>query len=131
METQKIVNSLNGSGNENSKFATKKWYVIDSESKGNYSHENPIKFLTSSLESNLCDYSNAYILVTGKITVTPNIAATQAVFKNCAPFKDYRTEINDTVTDYADFINIAMPMYNLSEYSENYSDISGSLWDFK
>ena len=44
METQKIVNLLNGSDNENSKFATKKWYVIDSESKGNYSHGNEIKF---------------------------------------------------------------------------------------
>ena len=65
METQKIVNLLNGSNNESSKFAIKKWYVIDSESKCNYSHENPIKFLTSSLESNLCDYSDAYILVTG------------------------------------------------------------------
>ena len=50
METQKIVNLLNGSDNENSKFATKKWYVIDSESKGVYSHKNPIKFLTSSLD---------------------------------------------------------------------------------
>ena len=59
METQKIVNLLNGSDNENSKFATKKWYVIDSESKGVYSHENEIKFLTSSLESSLCDYSDA------------------------------------------------------------------------
>ena len=62
METQKIVNLLNGCDNENSKFATKKWYVIDSESKGNYSHE--INVLTSSLESSLCDYSDAYILVT-------------------------------------------------------------------
>ena len=44
MEMQKIVNFLNGSDNENSKFATKKMYVIDSESKGNYSHENPIEF---------------------------------------------------------------------------------------
>ena len=61
METQKIC--------KNSKFATKKWYVIDSESKGNYSHENPIKFLTSSLESSLCDYSDAYILVTGKLVL--------------------------------------------------------------
>ena len=74
MKTQKIVNLLNGSDNENSKFATKKWYVIDSESKGNYSHENPIKFLTSSLESSLCDYSDAYILVTGNITVARTIA---------------------------------------------------------
>ena len=70
METQKIVNFLNDSDNENSMFATKKWYVIDNESKGNYSHENPIKFLTNSLESSLCDYSDAHILVTGNITVT-------------------------------------------------------------
>ena len=104
METQKVVNFLNGSDNQNSKFATKKWYVIDSESKGNYSHENPIKFLTSSLESGLCDYSDAYILVTGNITVTRPIAATaadantqrkkrlaaatQVIFKNCAPIED-------------------------------------------
>ena len=115
METQKIVNLLNCSDNENSKFATKKRYVIDSESKGNYSHENPIKFLTSLLESNLCDYSDAYILVTGNITATPNNAATQVVFKNCAPFKDCRTKINDTFVDYADLINITMPMYNLIE----------------
>ena len=68
METEKTVNLLNGSDNENSEIATKKWYVIDSESKGNYSHESPIKFLTSSLQSNLCDYSDAYILVTRDIT---------------------------------------------------------------
>ena len=47
METQKIVNLLNGSDNENSKFATKKWYVIDSKSKGNCSPENRIKLSTS------------------------------------------------------------------------------------
>ena len=128
----------------------KKWYVIDSESKGKYSHHDPIKFLTKSIGSSLCDYSDGYILVTGNITVTrtiaaaaaaaaggdpqrkqPLYAATQVVFKNCAPFKDCRTEINDTFVDYADFINITMPMYNLIEYSDNYSDTSGSLWDFK
>ena len=86
METQNIVNLLNGSDNKISKFATKKWYVIDSESEGNYSHENLIKFVTSSLESNLCDYSDAYIFITGNITATPNNVATQVVFKNCAPF---------------------------------------------
>ena len=103
METQKIVNLLNDIDNKNSKFATKKWYVIDSESKGNYSHENPIKFLTSSLESSLCDYSDAYILVTGNITVTRTIAAavsggnpqrkqplnaaTQVIFKKLCTFQ--------------------------------------------
>ena len=57
METQKIVNLLNDSDNENWKFAKKKKkrYVIDSESKGNYSHKNSIKFLTNSLESSFCD----------------------------------------------------------------------------
>ena len=141
METQKIVNLLNGSDNENSKFATKKWYIIDSESKGNYSHENPIKFLTKSIESSLCDYSDAYILVTGNITVTRTIAvpagspagtnpqrkqpldaATQVIFKNCAPFKKCSTEIAGGLADEMDFINITMPMYNLTEYSDNYSD---------
>ena len=68
MVTQKIVNLLNNSENEYSKFATKK-YVIDSESKSNYSHENPIKFLTNSLESSTCDYSDACILVTENIAV--------------------------------------------------------------
>ena len=63
METQKIVNLLNSPENQYSKFATKKWYVIDSESKGNYSHDDLIKFLTKSIESSLCD-SDAYILVT-------------------------------------------------------------------
>ena len=116
-----MLNLLNDSNNENSEFATKKWYVIDSESKGNYSHKNPIIFLTSSLESNLFDYSDAYILVTGNITVTRTIAvataasnndnphrkpldaATQVIFKNCAPFKDCRTEINGTFVDLCRF----------------------------
>ena len=131
METQKIVNWLNSSENEYSKFATKKWYVIDSESKSGYLYEDPIKFLPKSIESSLCDYSDAYILVTGNISVTPNDAATQVIFKNCAPFEKCRTEINETFVDDAQHINIAMPMYNLIEYSGSYSDTSGSLWQFK
>ena len=111
--------------------------------KGVYSHENEIKFLTSSLESSLCDYSDAYILVTGNITVTRTIAgdpvqrkqvlteATQVVFKNCAPFKKCFTEIDGTLVDDPHFINITMPMNNLIEYSDNYSDTSGRLWSFK
>ena len=94
METQKIVNLLNGSDNENAKFATKKQYIIDSESKGVYSHEDEIKFFTSSLESSLCDYSDVYILVTGNINVTGGDNNTKVAFKNCAPFEKCRTEIN-------------------------------------
>ena len=133
METQKIVNLLNGSDNENSKFATKKWYVIDSESKGNYSHPDPIKFLTKSIESSLCDYSDAYILVTGNISVKRRNAAdtadialgaiTQVAFKICAPFQKCLAEIDGTLVDEANFI-ITMPMYNLIEYSDNYGDFA-------
>ena len=146
METQKISNLLNSSENKFLKFETEKWYVIDSESNGSYSHHDSIKFLTKSIESSLCDYSDAYILVTGNIAVTRTIAAaddnpiqrnqqltaaTQVAFTNCAPFKNCRTDISDTFVDEADFTNIAMPMYNLVEYSDNYSNTSGTLWGFK
>ena len=80
-------------------------------------------------------------LVTGNITVKSRNAAdttdialgaiTQIAFKNCTPFEKCRTEINGTFVDEADFINITMPMYNLTEYSNNYSDTSGSLWQFR
>ena len=94
METQKNLNLLNDTNNENSKFATKEWYVIHSETKGNnYLPDNEIKCLTGSLESNLCDYSDAYILVTGNITVAGGNANTKVAFKNCAPFEECRTEI--------------------------------------
>ena len=119
MKTQKIVNLLNSSDNENQKIATKKWCIIDSKSKGNYLPDNEIKFLASLLESNLCDYSNAYILVTGNINVTGGDANTKVAFKNCAPFKKCRTEINETFVDDAEHINIAIPVYNLIEYSDN------------
>ena len=146
METQKVVNLLNGSDNETQNLQQQKRYVIDSETTGKYSQHNPIKFLTKPIESSLCDYSDAYILVKGNIAVTRTIAAasnnllqikqllaavTEIAFKDCAPFKDCRTEINDTFVDYTDVINTAMPMYNLIEYSDNYSDSSGSLWGFK
>ena len=63
----------------------KKQYVIDSESKGLYSHQNLIKFLTSSLESSLCDYSNVYVSVTGNIAVAGADNNTKFAFTNCAP----------------------------------------------
>ena len=85
----------------------------------------------NSLESSLRDYSDPYILVTGNINVTGGNNNTKVVFKNCAPFKKCRTEVNEIFVDDVQHINIAMPMYNLIEYSDNYSDTSGSLWGFK
>ena len=66
---------LDGTDKKNTKFATKKWYVIDSQSKGSYSHHDPKKLLTQSIESSLCGYSDANILVTGDIVVTRTVAA--------------------------------------------------------
>ena len=91
------------------------------------------KYKLIAIESSLCDYSHTYISVTGNIRVKRRNAAdtadialgpiTQVIFKNCAPFK--------TFVDETGFINIAMPMCNLIEYSDKYSDTSGSLWRFK
>ena len=70
-------------------------------------------------------------MVTGNIAVVGADNNTKVAFKNCAPFRKCRTEINETFIDEAEHINIAMPMYNLIEYSDNYSDTSGSLSHFK
>ena len=131
METQKVINLLNDSSNEESKFATKRWYVKDSHTaKDKHNQNNSIKLETESIKSILCDYSDAFILVTGDITVTAD-NDTDVAFKNCAAFSTCKTEINDAFIEEANYIYIAMPMYNLIEYSDNYSDTSGSLWQFK
>ena len=83
------------------------------------------------MESYLCDYSDANVLVTGDITVTGGNASTKVAFKNCALFNKCRTEINGTFADEVDFFNVSVPMYNLIEYSDNYSDTSESLQQFK
>ena len=117
--------------NEESKFATKKWYVIDSQTtKGKYTQDDTIKFETETIKSNLCVYSDAFILVTRNITVNAD-NNTDVAFKNCAPFSTCTTKINDIFVDKANHIYIAMLMYILIEYSDNYSDTSGSSWQFK
>ena len=74
---------------------------------------------------------NQKVTVTGNINVAGDDANTKVAFKNCAPFTKCITEINETFIDDAEHINITMPMYNLIEYSDNHSDTSGSLWQFK
>ena len=86
--------------------------------------------MKQTIKSSLCDYCDAFILVTGNITVAAN-NDTYVAFKNCAPFSTCTTKINDMFVDEANHIYIAMPMYNLIEYNDNYSDTSGSLWKFK
>ena len=126
--------------NQPSKFRTKNWVEINGESRGTCNVNSQIKFKTAMLKSSLCDYSDAYILVKGTITITragDNAAARQAderdkgvVFKNCVPFTNCISEINNTQVDNAKDIDIVMPMYNLIEYSDNYVKTSGSLWQY-
>ena len=88
------------------------------------------------LKSSLCDYSNAYILVKGKIKITGRGADAKArqaderdngvAFKNCAPFTNCISEINNTQVDNAKDIDIVIPIYNLIEYRDNYAQTSGS-----
>ena len=131
METQKIVNLLNGIFNESSKFATKKWYIINDLNNGQYRIGNEsgttIKFETKVIEPNLCDYSDAYVLVTGDIAAVGGDANTRIAFKNCAPFRKCVTHINDEHAETAENLDIIVPMYHLLEYSDNYADSSGSL----
>ena len=120
-------------------FRTRNWVEINDESRETYTG-NDIKFKTTMLRSNLCDYADAYILAKGTIKITragDDAAARQAderdkgvTFKNCAPFTKCINRINNTQIDNAKDIDIVMPMYNLNEYSDNYSKTSGSLWQY-
>ena len=105
----------------------KKWVEINDESRGTYNVNSQVKFKTLMLKSSLCDYSNAYILVKGTITVNNTAAAytdannnnKKVIFKNCAPFTNCISEINNTQVDNAKDLDIVLPMYNLIEYSNN------------
>ena len=123
METQKIVNLLNDTGNESERFATRKWYVINDQNNTEYvdgnNDDSNIKFETKVIKSSLCDYSDAYILVTGDVTATGGVENTNVVSKNCAPFTKCVTHINNEDIDTTDNIDFIIPMYNLTEYSDN------------
>ena len=138
MEYQKIANLLNDETNQPYKFRTRNWVEINDDARGTYSPSKQIKFKTSMLRSNLCDYSDAYILVKGNITVNntagdgaaANNTNKKVIFKNCTPFTSCISKVNNTEIDNAQYINIVMPMYNLIEYSDNYLKTSGSLLQY-
>ena len=137
-EYQKIAIFLDNASNQPSKFRTKNWVEINDESRGGYTTGSDIKFKTTMLRSSLCDYADAYILVKGTITITgagDDAAARRAdernkgvIFKNCAPFTKCISKINDAEIDNAQDIDIVMPMYNLIEYSDNFSKTFRSSW---
>ena len=128
MECQKIINLLDSNDKESQKFATKRWYIINN-AYGNGEDGTTIKFETKVIKPNLCDYSDAYILVTGNIQNKP--ANSVVTFKNCAPFRTCDVTINDEHVEKAEDLDIVMPMYNLLEYSDNYQNSTGSIYQFK
>ena len=105
MEYQKTVNLLDNKSNQPSKFRTKNWTEINDQSRGVYNTNSDIRFKTTMLKSSLCDYSDAYILVKGRITITgagDDVAKRQADVKNCSPFINCKSEINNIVDSAKD-----------------------------
>ena len=129
---------IDDASNEPSTFRIQNWVEINHELRGTYNVNSQIKFKTAMLKSNLRDYSDAYILLKGSITINNTAAAGTAgnnsnkkiIFKNCARFTNCISEINNTQVHNAKDIDIVKPMYNLTEYSDNYSKTSGSLWQY-
>ena len=143
MEYDKINDLLLSEDNESeklSKFVTREYVRVNSLSN-TYNENKSIRFKTPMLRSNLCDYSDAYILVKGTITVTApgvNNSANNirdkrnrpVILKNNAPFVSCITRINGELIEDADDLDIVMPMYNSLEYSKIYRKTIGSLYNY-
>ena len=148
MEYNKINNFLsslklsedNEMSKQLSKFVTREYVRVNSLSN-TYNENKSIRFKTPMLRSNLCDYSDAYILVKGTITVTAPGANNGAnnirdkknrplILKTNAPFVSCITRINGELIEDADDLDIVMSMYNLLEYSKNYRETIGSLYNY-
>ena len=123
-----------------SKFVTREYVRVNSL-LNTYNENKSIRFKTPMLRLNLCDYSDAYILVKGTITVTAPGVNNNAnnirdkrnrpvILKNNAPFVSCITRINGELIEDADDLDIVMSMYNLLEYSKNYRKTIGSLYNY-
>ena len=143
MEHDKINNLLLSEDNENevlSKFVNREYVRINSL-LNTYNENKSVRFKTPMLRSSLCDYSDAYILVKGKITVAAPGANNGAnnirdkknrplILKNNAPFVSCITRINGELIEDANDLDIVIPMYNLLQYSKNYRKTMGSLYNY-
>ena len=130
MEYQKVKDFLDNTPNQPPKFRTKKWVEINDDLRLTYNINIQLKFNTSMLRSTLCNYSDTYILPEGTSTITgrPKNATSAkrrlderkkgVILKNCAPFTDCLSEINNTQVDNAKDVVVVMSMYNLIEHSD-------------
>ena len=136
MEFQKIANFLDTvlDDKELPKSVTKKWIEVYDQSEENFSNSKEIRIKTSMLRSDLCDFSDAYIVVKRDITLEGDNDANKRnkniAFKNNAPFINCISKINGVKIDNAEDLDVVMPMYNLLEYSKNYRKTTGSLWNY-
>ena len=140
MKRQKITNLLGTTIDEISRLITKKWVEVHDQSGSaddRYKPNKQIRFKTSMLRSDLCDFSDAYIVVKGTITSTKTdgrnfigIRNRFLAFKNNAPFTNCISKINNVLIDNAEDLDVVMSMYNLLEYSKNYRKTTVSLWNY-
>ena len=136
MEYQKIINLLDKTNNQPSKFRTESWIEGNEDAPESYNTANQIKFKTAILNSSLCAYSNAYIPVNRALKDTEAEADAvarqsdernkQVTLKYCAPITSCISEISNTQVDNGKDLDAVMPMYNLIKCSNNYGE-TGSL----
>ena len=140
MESQKIVNLLDHKDEDhkdenNPRFETRKWYIVNHHNNGNYSQDDDVrsivKFDTEIVRLFLCDYSDAYILVTGNVKVQNGNDATKVAIKNCHPFTKFTFQLNNEQVDTTENLDLTMNLSNMQEYSNNYADTAGSLYQCK
>ena len=133
MEYDKINNLLDSDSENLSKFAATEYVRVNTLSN-TYDENKSIRFKTPMLRSDLCDYVDAYISVSGTITVAGNHPRDRqnkpVILKNNAPIVSCITRINNELIEDADDLDIVIPMYNLLEYSKNYRKIIGSLYNY-
>ena len=128
MEFQTIANFFNTASDDN-----KKWIEVYNQSGGNYNVNKEIRIKTLMLKSDLCNYSDAYIVVKGTITIiTPNNAKRnkRVAFNNNVQFINCISKINGEKIDNAEDLDVVMTMYNLLESSKNYRKTTGRLWNY-
>ena len=136
MEYKKITNLLNTTTDNALRLITKKLLDVHDQSSSAEDRYNPTKhmrFKKSMLRSNLCDFSDAYIVVNCTITVAdPNDAINdkKLALKINDPFTFYISKINNTIIDSAEDLNIIKPLYNVIEYSKSYLKTTRSLWNY-
>ena len=136
MEFQKIVNVLDTTSDDKDllRFVTRKWIEVYDQTRINYYNVNKeIRIKIPMLRSDLFHFSDTYIVVKGYIAVTNIDDAKRnksVAFKNNEPFINCISKVNGVQTGNAEDLDIVMPVYNLFEYSKNYSKAAGSLWNY-